>query len=114
MQVKGPYSVYGCLNTTIQSLWLSEHDFLDQMLSIDYNRTSNDFVDVNVTTKNHGFNIPLSLETYNIMIVMQKLKFIQEFTMSINVECLPSSLQAKLIMHNCARAKNSKTCFCSI
>ena len=48
------------------------------------------------------------------MIVMQKLKFMQEFTSAINVECLHSSLQAKLLMHNCAHAKNAKTRFCSI
>ena len=40
------------------------------------------------------------------MIVMQKLKFMQEFTSVITVECLHSILQAKLLMHNCARAKN--------
>ena len=48
------------------------------------------------------------------MIVMQKLKFMQEFTFAINVEYLHSSLHAKLLMHNCARAKHAKTCFCSI
>ena len=42
------------------------------------------------------------------MIVMQKLKFMQEFTSAINVECLHSSLQAKLLMHKYARAKNAK------
>ena len=84
------------------------------MLSIDYNRTSNVFVDVNVGAKNHNFNIPLILDKYNIVIVMQKLKFMQQFTSAIKVEYLHSSLQAKLLMHNCARAKNIKTCFCSI
>ena len=54
------------------------------------------------------------LDKYNIMIVMQKLKFMQEFTFAINVECLHSSLHAKLLMHNCARAKHAKTCFCSM
>ena len=48
--------------------------------------------------------IPLILDKYYIMIVMQKLKFMQEFTFAINVECLHSSLHAKLLMHNCARA----------
>ena len=33
------------------------------------------------------------------MIVMQKLKFMQELTSAINAECLHSSLQAKLLMH---------------
>ena len=42
------------------------------MLSIDYNRTPNVFVAVNVGAKNHNFNIPLILDKYNIMIVMQK------------------------------------------
>ena len=74
------------------------------MLSIDLNRTSN--IDVNVGTQNHNFNIPLILDKCNIMIVMQKLKFMQEFTFAINVECLHSSLHAKLLMHNCERAKH--------
>ena len=84
------------------------------MLSVDYNRISNIFVEVNVGAKNHNFNIPLILDKYNIVIVMQKVKFIQEFTSAINVECLHSSLQAKLLVHNWARAKNAITCFCSI
>ena len=33
----------------------------------------------------------------------------QEFTSAINVACLHSSLHAKLLMHNCARAKHAKT-----
>ena len=66
------------------------------MLSFDFNRTSNVFIDVNVGVKNHNFQFPLILDTYKIMIVMQKLKFIQEFISAINVECLHSSLQAKL------------------
>ena len=45
------------------------------MLSIDYNRMSNVFVDVNVGAKNHNFSNPLILDNYNIMIVMQKLFF---------------------------------------
>ena len=81
------------------------------MLSIEYNRTSNVFVDVNVGAKNHNFNIPLILDKYNMMIVIQKLKFMQEFTFAINAEYLHSSLQAKLLMPNCAHAK---TCSCSI
>ena len=43
--------------------------------------------------------------------VMQKLKFMQEFTSAIYVECLHSSLQAKLLMRNCARAKMQKHVF---
>ena len=82
------------------------------MLSFDYDRKSNVFVDVNGGAKNHNFNIPLNLDKYNIMMVMLKLKLMQEFTSAINVEYLHSSLQAKLLMHNCARAKDSKTCFC--
>ena len=85
------------------------------MLSFDYNRTSNVYVDVNVGVKNHIFKFPLSLAKYDIMIVMQKkIKFMQEFTSAINEECLHSSLQAKLLVHNFTRAKNAKTCFCSI
>ena len=42
------------------------------MLSVDYSRTSNVFVDVSVGAKNHNFNIPLILDKYNIMIVMRK------------------------------------------
>ena len=59
----------------------------------------------------HNFNIPLILAKYNIMINLQKFKFVQEFTFAINVECLHSSLQVKLLMHNCAHAKHAKTCF---
>ena len=84
------------------------------MLSIDKNRTSNVFFDVNNGIKNRNFNIPLILDKCNIMLVMQKIKFMQEFTFAIDVECLQSSLHAKLLMHNCARAKHAKTCFCSI
>ena len=84
------------------------------MLSIDYTRTSNMFVDVNVSAKNHNFNIPLILDKYNIMIVIQKLKLMQEITSAISVEYLHSSLQTKLLMHGCARAKTAKTCFYSI
>ena len=58
------------------------------MLSVDYNRTSNIFIDVNVGVKNHSFKFPLILDNCNSMIVMQKLKFMQEFTSAINVECL--------------------------
>ena len=84
------------------------------MLSFDYNRTPNVFVDVKVGVKNHNFKFPLLLDRYTIILVMQKLKFMQEFTSTFNVECLHSSLQAKLLMRNCACAKNTKTCFCSI
>ena len=45
------------------------------------------------------------------MIVMQKLKFMQEFILAINVEYLHSSLHANLRMHNCARAKHAKHVF---
>ena len=64
------------------------------MLSIFYDRTSNVFVDVNVGAKNHIFNILSILDKYNVMIILQKLKFMQEFTSAITVECLHSSLQA--------------------
>ena len=84
------------------------------MLSFDHSSTSNVFVDVCVSVKNHNFKLPLILDKYNIMIVMQKFKFMQEFTSAIIVECLHGSLQTKLLMHNCARAKNAKPCFCSI
>ena len=72
------------------------------------------FVDVNVGVKNHTFEFPLILNKYTTVLVMQKLKFMQEFTFAINVECLHSSLKAKLLMRNCASAKNAKICFCSI
>ena len=58
------------------------------MISFDYTRTSNVFVDVNVGVKNHNFQFPLILDKCYIMIVLQKLKFMQEFTAAINVECL--------------------------
>ena len=44
------------------------------MLSFEYNRTSNVFIDVNVGVKNHNVKFPLILDKYNIMIVMQKNK----------------------------------------
>ena len=71
----------------------------------------NVFVDVNVGIKNHNFKFPLILDKYNIMIVMQKLKFMQEFTSAINVECLPGGMQARLLMHNCSHAKKQKHVF---
>ena len=46
---------------------------------------SNVFVDVNVGAKNHNFNIPLILDKFNIMKVMQKLELMQECTSAINV-----------------------------
>ena len=63
------------------------------------------FSDVNVGGKNHNFNIPLILDKYSSMIVMQKLKLMLDFTSAINVKCLHTCLQAKILMHNCARAK---------
>ena len=74
------------------------------MLSIDYDRMSNVFVDVNVGAKHHNFSIPLILK------VMQKLKLMQEISFAINVVC-HSTLQVKLLMHNCARAKMQKHVF---
>ena len=68
------------------------------MLSIHYDRTSNVFVDVNVGAKNHIFNIPLILDKYKLVIILQKVKFMQEFTYPINVEYLHSSLQANLLL----------------
>ena len=58
------------------------------MLTSDYNRTSNVFVDVNGGVKNLNYKLPLILDKYNSRIVMQKLKFKQEFTFAIIVECL--------------------------
>ena len=82
------------------------------MLSFDWSRTSNVFVHVNVGVKNHNFEFLLILDEYTIVIVMQKLKFMQEFISAINVECLHNSLLClhnsllvKLLMLNCARAK---------
>ena len=43
------------------------------------------------------------------MVVMQKRKLMQEFTLAINVGCLRSNLLTKLLMHNCACAKHTKT-----
>ena len=111
MHVKGLFSEYDCFHATIQCLWLSENGFWDYMLSIDYDRPSNVFVVINVGAKNHNFNVSLILDKYNIMIVVQKLQFMQELTSAINVECLHSSLQAKLLLHNCAHAKHKKNVF---
>ena len=47
------------------------------MLSFEYNRMFNVFVDVNVGVTNHNFKFPLILDKYNVMIVMTKLKCIQ-------------------------------------
>ena len=41
------------------------------MLSFDYNRTSNVFVDSNVGVENHIFKFSLILDKYTIMTVMQ-------------------------------------------
>ena len=41
------------------------------MLSFEYNRTSSVFVDVNVDITNHNLKFPLTLDKYNIMIVIQ-------------------------------------------
>ena len=65
------------------------------MLYIDYDRTANVFVDVNVGTKNHNSTFLNFFDKNNIMIEVQILKFMQEFIFSINVECLHSSLQEK-------------------
>ena len=67
--------------------------------------------DVNVVAKTHNFNIPLILDKFYNMIEMQKIKLMQEFTSTINIECLYSSLQAKLLKRNCARAEYAKSCF---
>ena len=67
-------------------IWLSENGFWYQMLPIDYNRTSNVFVDVNVSAKNHNFKIPLILDKCNIMIIMTKINFMQEFSCAMNVD----------------------------
>ena len=56
----------------------------------------NVYVDVNVGAKNHNFSIPHILDKYDIMKVMQKLKYMQVFTSAINVECLHRNLQANL------------------
>ena len=42
------------------------------------------------------------------MIEVQKLKFMYEFTFAINVECLHSGLQTKLLMHSCTCANMQK------
>lgn len=44
-----------------------------------------------------------------MMIEMQKLQFILEFTFSITVECQNCSLIAKLLTRNLAHAKHAKT-----
>ena len=64
------------------------------MSSIDYDGSPNVIVAVNIGAKNRNFNEPLILNMYNIMIAMQKLKFMQEFIFAIHEECLHSSLQA--------------------
>ena len=48
--------------------------FLRVMSSIDYDRTSNVFVDVHFGTKNHDFNFPLILDKYHTYNVCTSLK----------------------------------------
>ena len=62
-------------------------------LSTTIERLTNIFVDVYVGVKNYNFKFPLIL--YNIMIELQKIKFMQEFTFAINVEYLHSSFASK-------------------
>ena len=50
----------------------------------------------------------------HIRVVMQKLKFMQEFTFTIIVECLHSNVLAKFLMHNYAHAKHAKSRICSL
>ena len=79
--------------------------------------TITSYFDVALNKRNAGQGsvfhvcIPLILDRYKIIIAMQKLKFMQEFIFAINVECLHSSLHAKVLMHNCARAKHAKHVF---
>ena len=84
MRVKGLYSVYGRFYAT-DSMSLAVRKWFVRLNVIF--RTSNVFVNVNAGVKNHNFKFPLILDKINIMIVMQKLKFMQEFTSDINVEC---------------------------
>ena len=37
-----------------------------------------------------------------------EMKFCAKFTFAVSVECLRSNLQTKLLMHNCARAKQAE------
>ena len=53
--------------------------FLRRHVFYRLDRTSNVFVDVHVGQKNHNFNIPLILDKYNIMIVMQQLLHFASF-----------------------------------
>ena len=48
------------------------------------------------------------------MVVMQKLKFMQEFTFAIKVECLHSYLVTEVLMNTCLGPIHTKTCKCHI
>ena len=48
------------------------------------------------------------------MRIMHKRKCMREFSLAISVESLRSNLLAKLLMHNCERAKHAKTCKFSV
>ena len=50
-----------------------------------------------LSTLTSAQRITIILDKYNIMIEMQKLKFMQEFISAINVECLHSRLQAMTV-----------------
>ena len=115
MQVNGLYSVYGCSHATIQCLLAVRKTVSETKcyLSTTLERLTYLSTLTVVQTK-HNFNILLILDKYDIIIEMQLLNCMQEFTSVISIECLHSSLQAILQMHNNARAKHAKTCFCSI
>ena len=102
------YSVYGCFYATIQCFWLSE------TVSETYCNLSTTIErPAHLSTLTSAQRITISillyiLNMYNIIIVMKKkiIKFMQEFTSAIDIECLNSRLQAKLLKHNCTRAKH--------
>ena len=64
------------------------------MLSIAYTRTSNVLLDVNVGANYNYFNIPLILDKYDIMIVMQESKLCRNLLLlSMQSDCIAICMQ---------------------
>ena len=55
-----------------------------------------------------NFSVSLISDNNFMIIVIQKLQFMQEFTLVIKVGCLHSNLLAKLLMYIYAGAKHAK------
>ena len=107
MQFTILYSVHGCFYATIQSICLSKTVSETKCyLSTTIERPT--YLSTLTSAQRTTISIFLYFFILSIMIEMQKLKFMQEFSFAISVACLHSSMQEKLLMHNYARAKQAK------